>query len=108
MYKLFFLSLYSVECKFTCHKRCYKKYKTKCTRKKSVTSVSCLFFFFLWDVLLSYVVVLITTFVFQECVFGNQLPACELVSDSIQIPTLVARLINEIENKGEKGFEISV
>ena len=66
------------------------------------------FFFFLWDVLLSYVVVLITTFVFQECVFGNQLPACELVSDSIQIPTLVARLINEIENKGEKGFEISV
>ena len=30
--------------------------------------------------------------------FGNDL--CLLVSDDIQIPVVVARLINEIENKG--------
>lgn len=63
------------ECKFTCHKRCYKKTKIKCgikdVRKKSIANAS---------------------------VFGNNL--CELVSDDIQIPTVVARLINEIENKG--------
>ncbi|CAB3980876.1 unconventional myosin-IXa-like [Paramuricea clavata] len=63
------------ECKFTCHKRCYKKNKKPCkskiTRKKSIANAS---------------------------VFGNDL--CLLVSDDIQIPVVVARLINEIENKG--------
>ena len=34
--------------------------------------------------------------------FGNHL--CELVSDDIQIPTVVVKLITEIENKGEKEY----
>lgn len=38
------LSCFVVECKFTCHKRCYKKSKNQCkaksVRKKSIANVS--------------------------------------------------------------------
>ncbi|XP_046849566.1 unconventional myosin-IXa-like isoform X3 [Xenia sp. Carnegie-2017] len=64
-----------IDCKFTVHKRCYKKSTRPCQNKyertKSIASGS---------------------------LFGKELNF--LVSDDIQIPVVVVRLINEVENKG--------